>query len=240
MTADALGEFQQAVFRLVHRLLPVDGTRFHIYVPWAQLREEAVAGPGIDRMALEYARAFWKLDPMHPSRFEGQKIAVVTNSMLMPDRNWRTTPIYRGFYAPHGYFHDCDVFLRQEGRIVAVLTLVRRKAAQPFTEAEVARLESVQPFIEYSLAAIHIPGRAYNRSSLATRFGLTAREMDVVEIAMTGASNKAASQHLGIALPTLRTHLQRIYAKVGVRSNAGLVARMARILGEPAVGPQAG
>lgn len=233
MAGDTLKAFQQAVFGLVRRLLPVDGTRFQVYVPWAQLREEAVAGQSIDRMAREYARTFWKLDPMHPSHFEGRDVQVITNSMLMGDSEWRTTAIYQGFYAPHGYFHDCDMFLRQEGRIVAVLTLVRRRAARPFTAAEVALLEALQPFIEFSLASIHMASRVHDRASLAARFGLTAREMDVVEIGMTGASNKVASQHLGVALPTLRTHLQRIYAKVGVGSNAGLMAKVGRTLREP-------
>lgn len=55
---DSPREFQHVVFGLVRRLLPVDGTRFHIYVPWTQLRDEAVAGLAIDRMARENARTF--------------------------------------------------------------------------------------------------------------------------------------------------------------------------------------
>jgi DNA-binding CsgD family transcriptional regulator len=65
---------------------------------------------------------------------------------------------------------------------------------------------------------------------LSAEYGLTAREMDVVEIALTGAGNKILSKHLGISLPTLRTHLQRIFAKVGVRSNAELISRLMRVL----------
>jgi DNA-binding CsgD family transcriptional regulator len=223
-------EFQQALFALVRRLLPSDGTRFFIYVPWVQLRQETGSDSHIDSMAREYSRRFWEVDPMHPSRFERQKTVVVSNSMIMNDADWRNTVIYKEFYRPNGYFHNCDVFLKQNDRIVAVLSLVRRKASQPFTAREVQILNQVQPFIEYSVGKIYIANRVHNRSSLSAEYGLTAREMDVVEIALTGAGNKILSKHLGISLPTLRTHLQRIFAKVGVRSNAELISRLMRVL----------
>jgi DNA-binding CsgD family transcriptional regulator len=227
---DVFEEFQQALFGLVRRLLPSDGTRFFIYVPWVQLRQEAGSDSHIDSMAKEYSRRFWELDPMHPSRFESQATVVVSNSMIMNDADWRETVMFKEFYKPNGYFHNCDVFLKQNDRIVAVLTLVRKRASQPFTTREVQILNQVQPFIEYSLNKIHISNRVHNRSSLCAEYGLTAREMDVVEIALTGVGNKVLSRHLGISLPTLRTHLQRIFAKLGVRSNAELISRLVRVL----------
>lgn len=228
--ADVFDEFQQALFGLVRRLLPSDGTRFFIYVPWAQLKQEAGSDSHIDFMAREYARKFWEVDPMHPSRFEREQTLVVSNSMIMPDADWRKTVMFKEFYRPNGYFHNCDMFFRQNDRIVAVLSLVRRKANRPFTAREVEILNQVQPFVEYSLGKIYISNRVHNRSSLSEAYGLTAREMDVVEIALTGVGNKVLSHHLGISLPTLRTHLQRIFAKVGVRSNAELISKLMRAL----------
>ena len=226
--AGVFEEFQQALFALVRRLLPADGTRFIIYVPWAQLKQEAGSDSTIDFMAREYARRFWEFDPMHPSRFEGQATRVVSNSMIMSEAKWRESVMFKEFYQPNGYFHNCDMFLRQNDRIVAVLTLVRKMASRPFTAREVETLIQVQPFVEYSLGKIYISSRVHNRSSLSAEYDLTARELDVVEIALTGAGNKVLSKHLGISLPTLRTHLQRIFAKVGVRSNAELIAKLMR------------
>jgi len=230
MTHPHAEEFQQALFALVHPLVPADGTRFFIYVPWAQLKQEVGSDAEIDGMAQEYARTFWEVDPMHPSRFEDREIVVIANSMLMDDTAWRETVIYKEFYRPHGYFHNCDMFLKQNGRIVAVLSLVRKRADDPFTAQEVELLARLQPFIEYALGKSYVSKRVHNRASLSAEYGLTAREMDVVEIAMTGASNKVLSKHLGISLPTLRTHLQSIFTKVGVRSNAELISRLMRVL----------
>lgn len=226
---DVSDDFKRALFALVHRLMPVDGIRFFIYVPWAQLQQDSASHRQLDTMLRQYAETWWELDPMHPSRYEDQDSVVVSNTMLMSDADWCQSGIYTGFYQPNGYFHNCDVFFRQQGRIVAVLSLVRRDPAQPFTDAEVASLNQVQPFVEFSLSAVHVASRVISRTSLAARFHLTARELDVVEIAVTGVSNKALCRHLGISLPTLRSHVQNIYAKVGVRSSSELIARLAPI-----------
>ncbi|WP_310320078.1 LuxR C-terminal-related transcriptional regulator [Hydrogenophaga palleronii] len=228
-TSDVLDDFKRALFALIHRLMPVDGIRFFIYVPWAQLQQDSASHAHLDTMLRQYAETYWALDPMHPSRFEDQDTVVVSNSMLMSDADWRQSEIFTGFYQPNGHFHNCDVFLKQQGRIVAVLSLVRRDPVQPFTEAEVDRLNQAQPFVEYSLGAIHVSSRVISRASLSELFHLTPREMDVVEIAVTGVSNKALCRHLGISLPTLRSHVQSIYAKVGVRSSSELIARLAPI-----------
>lgn len=226
---DVSDDFKRALFALVQRLMPVDGIRFFIYVPWAQLQQDSASHAQLDAMLRQYTETWWAQDPMHPSRYEDQDTSVVSNSMLMSDDEWRQSGIYTDFYQPNGYFHNCDVFLRQQGRIVAVLSLVRRDAAQPFTEDEVASLNQIQPFVEFSLGAIHVASRVISRTSLSARFHLTARELDVVEIAVTGISNKALCRHLGISLPTLRSHVQNIYAKVGVRSSSELIAKLAPI-----------
>ncbi|CAN7609440.1 LuxR C-terminal-related transcriptional regulator [Duganella sp. LjRoot269] len=222
-------EFKRELLALVNGLLPADGTRFYIYVPWAQLKQDTASDGQLDQMVGDYARKFWALDPMHPSRFEETGTVVISNSTIMEDAAWRETEIFKGFYQPNGYFHNCDIFLRQKDRIVAVLTLVRKRADQPFTAGEIALLRQVQPFVEYALGAIYVPSRVHNRASLSAEYRLTPREIDVVEIAATGVSNKVLCKHLAISLPTLRTHIQNIYTKMGVRSNAELIAKLGRV-----------
>jgi DNA-binding CsgD family transcriptional regulator len=227
--ADVSLDFKQALFGLVTRLVPADGIRFYVYVPWAQLKQDTASHAQLDHMVRQYADTYWALDPMHPSRHEETGTLVLSNLMMMSDADWHQSDIFHGFYAPNGYAHNCDVFLRQKGRIVAVLSLVRKLEGPAFTPEEVAILGQIQPFVEYSLGAIHVSSRVHTRTSLAAGFRLTARELDVVEIAMTGVSNKVLCKHLNISLPTLRTHMQNIYAKVGVRSNAELIAKLGRV-----------
>lgn len=47
--------------------------------------------------------------------------------------------------------------------------------------------------------------------------GLTAREQEVLALALRGNTNAEIGAHLGISRATLRTHLNRIYAKLRLR-----------------------
>lgn len=52
---------------------------------------------------------------------------------------------------------------------------------------------------------------------------LTGREREVVFAICEGGRNEAIAERLYIALPTLRTHLMRVYQKLGARSKSDVV-----------------
>lgn len=55
--------------------------------------------------------------------------------------------------------------------------------------------------------------------------GLTPRERDVLARLAEGLSNKRAARELGVSESTVKFHVQALYAKLGVQSRAGAVAR---------------
>lgn len=228
--SDSPEEFQKELFEFIERLLPVDALRFNVYVPRIDLNLEVTSGDKVYAMTKDYQKTFWSFDPMHPSRFDDSDIIVISNSMLMTDSAWMNTQHYKGFLEPNGVFHNVDVFFRRNDRIFAVLSLLRNDSTQPFTQREVGRLEAVQPFVQFTLNKIYLPKRIHDRTTLGKKFELTPRELDVIEIALTGASNKILVDQLKISLPTLRTHLQNIYTKVGVHSNSELISIVLGIL----------
>ncbi|MDB4512118.1 helix-turn-helix transcriptional regulator [Arenicella sp.] len=223
-------DFQQELFSLIKRMLAIDGCRFNVYVPGINLNQEIASSSEVDKMVKDYNESHWNHDPLHPSKYEDKDTVVITNSMLMTDFSWQKTEIFKTFFKPHGYFHNCDVFFRQQDRIIAVLSLIRKDPARMFADQEVELLKKIQPFIQYSLSKVYLPKRVHDRKSLASKYKLTARELDVVELALTGASNKVLVKHLNISLPTLRTHMQNIYTKVGVHSSSELISTLMTIL----------
>jgi DNA-binding CsgD family transcriptional regulator len=58
--------------------------------------------------------------------------------------------------------------------------------------------------------------------------GLTAQESRVAALAATGASNRRIAQQLSVSVSTVETHLERVYAKLGVRSRHELIALAAK------------
>ena len=224
-------DFQRELFSMIERVLPVDAIRFNIYVPHLDLKQENCSNAKINEMSQLYAaKKVWELDPLHPSNFEDKDTVIVTNSMLMTDFAWQRTDFFKRFFKPYGYFHNADVFFRQEGRIIAVLTLLRRDPIAFFTDKETQLLTKMHSFIQYSLSNVYLPKRVHDRTSLATTFDFTARELDVVELALTGVSNKVLVKQLRVSMPTLRTHMQNIYAKTGVHSNSELISKLMSIL----------
>lgn len=53
---------------------------------------------------------------------------------------------------------------------------------------------------------------------------LSARELDVLRLLVGGASNKAIAVQLSLSENTIKTHISRIFAKLGVQSRAEAVA----------------
>jgi ATP/maltotriose-dependent transcriptional regulator MalT len=56
--------------------------------------------------------------------------------------------------------------------------------------------------------------------------GLTRREQEILALVAEGKSNAEIAAELWIALGTVRAHLDHIYAKLGVRSRTGALARV--------------
>jgi DNA-binding NarL/FixJ family response regulator len=63
---------------------------------------------------------------------------------------------------------------------------------------------------------------ARRRSFQDNRFGLTERELEVVEGVLRADSNKSIAQRLSIAEPTVKQHLSNIFTKVGVMTRLQL------------------
>ena len=53
---------------------------------------------------------------------------------------------------------------------------------------------------------------------------LSARELEVLRLLVEGASNKAIAARLSLSENTIKTHISRIFAKLGVQSRAEAVA----------------
>ncbi|TDD69420.1 response regulator [Actinomadura rubrisoli] len=70
-------------------------------------------------------------------------------------------------------------------------------------------------------------------SARRDRFGLSAREAEVMRLIVQGASNREIAQRLFLAEKTVKNHVNRIYAKLGATSRAAAIARWIGTAEEP-------
>jgi len=74
--------------------------------------------------------------------------------------------------------------------IVAVLSMLRHQAIGQFSPAELTLLRKIQPFMEYALNRVYMPKRIQQRHFVRDQYQLTLREVDVLELIVSGLSNK--------------------------------------------------
>jgi DNA-binding CsgD family transcriptional regulator len=177
-----------------------------------------------------YAQA-QAIDPFAPERVAGTRttvlrLAEVEEELRVP---------YAQHLAAIGMGDRASMYLRIAGTVVAKIALVRTAEMNSFTTADAAALRRLHPLVEHAYTCAAEPGMGRLRRALARR-GLTEREADVAGLAGRGATNAeiAGALHLGQA--TVKTHLTRIYAKLGVRSRTQLALLLARHQTAPSSG----
>lgn len=88
-----------------------------------------------------------------------------------------------------------------------------RRRTRDFEDDEVAHARRIQPLLQVlARRALH----ARRAAAEADRFGLTERELVVLDLLGQGYTAKAIAHRLGTAPTTVRKHLENAYRKLGV------------------------
>jgi DNA-binding CsgD family transcriptional regulator len=66
-----------------------------------------------------------------------------------------------------------------------------------------------------------------DREAVTRSYGLSNREGQVVDLVLRGYTNQDIARSLGIAVPTAKKHLTRVFDKIGVDSRSQLISRLA-------------
>ena len=222
-------KYQVELINLVKNLINSSAVRFWLINP--KIDFKGIVSYNVDKQTEEvYQNKYSGMDPIHPSRFENTDITVICSDTLMSNNEWRNSDFYKEFMAPRHYDHDADVFFRSGGKIIAVLSILRDDNIGPFDNRDLDLLRCLQPFMEYTLNNIYLPQRFTEREYLSEKFTLTDRELDVVEIVMSGVDTKTLARELNLSIATVKTHLQHIFEKLGVHSTKELISTLFREL----------
>jgi DNA-binding NarL/FixJ family response regulator len=112
---------------------------------------------------------------------------------------------------------------------VARRQALQKKAAREALEQAVAIFEELGARLWAQTARAEL-GRISGRRSGGDE--LTETEVRVAELAAVGRSNKEIAAELFMGVSTVEAHLSHVYRKLGIRSRAGLPARLAIVGGK--------
>lgn len=161
------------------------------------------------------------LDPFHPRYFAQHRSSVFRTGEGGGQADQHRAYV-EGFRRPMGMSFKAEVFLRDPGgRIFAGIRLSRAAPMGEFRDQEVAVLQALQPVLSRAWRSVLTEMRVES-----TLLQLTAREAEVLHCLRAGQSNKEICRELGVALPTVKSHVQRIMRKIGVTGRAELLVRL--------------
>ncbi|KGD22577.1 response regulator transcription factor [Burkholderia pseudomallei] len=171
-----------------------------------------------------YVSRYRPLDPLHPSRCASQPGAVVTLASQLPDERRDTSSYWTGFLRRHGVVDVVEVLLRDGGAVLAAFSLLRLAGDGRYSAPEIAALRAVQPVVEAALLPPLRAVRGIRRIACDVR--LTHREEQIARLVRDGRSNKAIARDLALGQPTVKTHLLRMFRKLGVSNRTELVGAL--------------
>ena len=166
------------------------------------------------------------IDPFNPRRADAARANVLWAALAGGD-DAVAASMYGRHLHRHGYGAPIVAYFRSEGRIASGLLLLRSLDARPFDAADASLLLDLHPFLEAALAMAAAPPQQ-PPSGLGTE-GLTPREAEVARRVAHGLSNAAIAMELGMSEATVKAHLTRVYAKLGVRSRTQLAVLSSRL-----------
>ncbi|KAB0634410.1 helix-turn-helix transcriptional regulator [Burkholderia latens] len=186
-----------------------------------------------ESMHRTYIARYRMLDPLHPSRCAAGERAVVTLASQLPDERRDASAYWTRFLRRHDVADVVEIWLRDDaGRTVGAFSLLRfgngeagrNGTAGRFAPAEIDALARLQPVAEAALAPLLRARRGIHRIDCEER--LTYREEQIARLVRNGRSNKEIARDLALGQPTIKTHLMRMYRKLGVSNRTELVGAL--------------
>lgn len=168
----------------------------------------------------QYVEGMSRFDPQHPRHAADIDVARLGGT---PEADQtRDTALFRDFAGQCGLADMINFFFRRDERIVAGMSVAWAPGDKVPSEAmSIAR--KIHQYLEFNLVGSASP------CDRDRRFGLTSREMDVVQLLCCGRTNREISECLEIGQATVKTHLVHIFEKLGVETRSAVVALMARL-----------
>jgi DNA-binding CsgD family transcriptional regulator len=187
-----------------------------------------------------YMRDYVLDDPIGRAALSSQRRILLFDEMI-EEKALRTSRAYLDFHRHHDFEHHLMIRIYGE-RLPApgalVLGLTRGKRQGPFGQAEarIARwalpafLGAAQRIQQASRAQLPGVGAsdAARLREIALARGLTRAEIDVLASLMLGFTNAGIARRLCIAVETVKTHLYRVFRKLGVRSRTEALVFVSR------------
>lgn len=212
----AINEMQQFVVAS----LQASGALFY-WIDGLQMRDVLLFGISAQSFR-NYQNGMHTCDPLNVDRLVQGRKRVSTLQIdrgIVPRGDYDR---YEAYLCESRIADVMDFVFWHEDRAFAGLGVFKTPAEQPFCGEQFELAQSMQRYIEFNLGGHPRVRRESLRRRLSQTYRLTEREIDVLQLIQFGCTNQDVAEQLGIALTTVKTHVTRIFEKIGVENRASI------------------
>jgi DNA-binding CsgD family transcriptional regulator len=228
LLAEDLGEHdvREAVGHHLLELLQAD---YYASYVWQEKsgRFDKAAFLNMDPKNLAAYEAYFQYHDPITFKLQARREATLV-TQVMPQRELMRTEFFNDFLARDGLHWGVNAYSYAGDRNIGDVRIWRSRKRENFDAHTLELLRLIEPaFTGALLRAAGVLAEAVPRAPSAG-LKLSARELEIARMIADDLSDKEIAWRLGVEISTVRTHLKRIFAKLGVRrrgSVAGLLSR---------------
>ena len=154
---------------------------------------------------------------------------IFRESDLLGEQQRLRSTIYQKCYQKFDVYDSLQYGIVHNGKPLGALSLFCSRGDGPFTDDEIFLLSSVGIHLNQQMDVLlnrmyhQGPASGYDIPAIATRYGLTARETQLLELLTRFRDNREIAEALHVQESTLQKHFQNIFRKFGVTSRWGIM-----------------
>lgn len=200
------------------------------------------AAPEHEALVPGFFSNFHEFAPAHHRQLTGGGNALALSDFIGRPGLGRLA-IYTDYYRPLGLEDDLSINI-SHGDVVTCAAVLRSRRG--FRNEERELMNALRPHFKQAWtnaaafaglatasSAMPVASSEWTPEPLEIRFGLTPREAEVLIWVAQGKTNPETATILGIRPYTVRTHLERIFEKLGVETRQAAGLRAIEVLGMP-------
>lgn len=195
------------------------------------VRHINVGGPEVDRLsqavATIWSQAGHKGDPSFTegSKMPGDLVVTVRHRFADTEKLRTKYPVFRQVCQELGYRDHAVSWFRFSRQRRDILALAVHRWDSKRARVTERQLRSLH-FLTHELRWLHHSGRLDPLHPELTH--LTPRLRQILRAVLAGHTPKQIADDLGISVHTVRDHIKRLYAELGVRGREALAAKFVR------------
>ena len=147
---------------------------------------------------------------------------------LMTDDVRTQTSYYQKCLKPYGLHYSVDVTIADGKNMLGIMTIYRTEEEGDFTDEDIELLSLLSDHLNARFSMDLTPeeniGTGHKIESYITKYNLTSREAEVLDLIFDGDANETIEAKLCISQHTLKKHLQNLYRKTEVSGRIQLKA----------------